>query len=114
MRLRFPPLLAASLVSASVALVACSDGGADSPVAVGEDVVQVGKVKVVPNPAAAGDTVRLVFDLRVMPERTVTMTVFIDGTAYASQTRTARFDGPFRVRARPCRGSDRRVRAGHP
>jgi hypothetical protein len=23
------------------------------------------------------------------------MTVFIDGTAYASQTRTARFDGPF-------------------
>lgn len=104
MTLRFAPLLAASFVSTSVALVACSDGGADNPVAVGGDslsvlgdgnVVQVGKVRVVPNPAVPGDTVKLVFDLRVMPERTVTMTVFIDGTAHAGQTRTARFDGPF-------------------
>lgn len=107
MIMRFAPLWAASFVSASAAFAACGDGsGPGNTVTIGQDsvpvigdgnVVQVGEVKVVPNPATAADTVKLVFDLRVTPARTVTMTAFIDGKAQVSQTRTGEFDGAFEL-----------------
>ena len=60
-------------------------------------VVRVGNMRVVPDQAAAGDTVKLVFDLVIAPERTFTMTAFVDGVARASETRTGSFDGVFEV-----------------
>lgn len=134
-------LMAAGLVAAVAAMVACRTG-ADSPVSVpnselvaagdsglvviGDDgfvfegdsfvvdddtvvieddslspgagnVVRVGNARVVPSPAVAGDTVELVFDLVIAPERTFAVTAFVDGAARASQTRTGSFDGVFEL-----------------
>lgn len=63
---------------------------------IGEDVVySVGILDIVPNPAQQGDAVTFNFNLIVVPERTFTVTLFIDDTEHASQTLQQRYDGPF-------------------
>jgi len=60
----------------------------------GSDLMaSVSGLQVEPTPASAGDEVRLVFLLQVIPERSYTITVFIDGEEHGSRTRTESVSG---------------------
>jgi len=56
-------------------------------------LVSVSNLAVEPAQASAGDQVKLTFQLTVIPERTFTITVFIDGAEHGSETQTGTASG---------------------
>ena len=63
---------------------------------IGEDkAFSIGVLFISPNPAQQGDVVTFTFDLIVIPERSFTVTAFIDDMAHTSQTFRLQQNGLF-------------------
>lgn len=56
-------------------------------------------LRIMPNPAQAGDVVTFVFDFTLVPEREYSVLTFIDDAPHFSQTRSEAVDGVLRVPA---------------
>ncbi len=84
---RFAPLPIAVILAWCAVMGGCK---------IGEDkAFSIGVLFISPNPAQQGDVVTFTFDLIVIPERSFTVTAFIDDMAHTSQTFQQRQNGLF-------------------